>query len=313
MVGIVIVALVYSNKPPVSAAGIDYRDVRDYTQRIRGLLSGKEPGLAIIVGMSDAPGAELDTTNMERAFSKSEGHLGFAVLKEVDISSDKLLALVEAASSFPYVNEQRSRNVQVIAFYYAGHGGSDPNNKPFVVTKGHSFVSIESIVSPFYPANTVQSMNENVKRLFFFDMCLSETSNVKISDHSIKPIETFELNVPTRGNCLVACATSLDDVAGGSHRNGGYWTRHLHENIVKDIDIFEMLALTYEQTIQFTEYLKEETGSLMIQGPSLNACMGRFNLRRTVDHTKRVKNYVFDILFHISGTKCPMIMLQVPL
>ena len=33
----------------------------------------------------------------------------------------------------------------------------------------------------------------------------------------------------------------------------------------------------------------------------------------TVDHTKRVKNYVFDILFHISGTKCPMIMLQVPL
>ena len=299
MVGAVIVALVYCTccckrretkkpaisaataEPPVSEPTIDYRDVRDYKQRIRGLLSGKEPGLAIIVGMSDAVGAELDTTNMERAFSKSEGHLGFAVLKEVNISSAKLLALVEAASSFPYVNEQPSRNVQVIAFYYAGHGGSDPSNsKPFVVAKGPSFVSIESIVSPFYPANTVRSMNESVKRLFFFDMCLSETSNVKISDHSTKPIETIELNVPTRGNCLVACATSLDDVSGGSRRNGGYWTRHLHDNIIKDMDIFDMLAKTYEQTVDFTENLKEETGLLMIQGPSLNACMGHFNLRR---------------------------------
>ena len=33
----------------------------------------------------------------------------------------------------------------------------------------------------------------------------------------------------------------------------------------------------------------------------------------TVEHTKRVEKCVFDILFHISGIKCPMIMLQIPL
>ena len=83
-------------------------EVKYYTRRIKGLFSGNEPGLAIIVGSSeglDGPlGTEKDTTNMSTAFDD----LGFAILKETDISQDQLLGLVHAAANFPYDTVQQT-------------------------------------------------------------------------------------------------------------------------------------------------------------------------------------------------------------
>ena len=255
--------------------------VVDYETRIDRLLCRDDVGFAIVVGMTAAEGAELDTTNMERAFSKHENGLGFAVLKDTDLSRVKLRALIKSAANFPY--KRKVPSLKVVCFYFAGHGGGDINtNQPFIEARDHTTLHVQEIVKQFYPINT-PNMPGDIQRLFFFDMCLgtNDDSGVTlrpsgISTRNLPAIDT----VPAQGYCLVAFATSFNYTCGGDKKVGGFWTRFLHQNITKDQDIFKILADTWKDTVDFTNELAQDLQTPEIQGPSLAACMGPLNLSR---------------------------------
>ena len=256
-------------------------DVVYFESRIDRLLSRDDVGFAIVVGMTAAGGAELDTTNMARAFSKHENGLGFAVLNITDLSRAKLRALIKSAANFPY--KRKVPSLKVICFYFAGHGGGDTNtNQPFIEASDGTTLHVQEIVKQFYPINT-PNMPVDIKRLFFFDMCLGTNDDsgvtMRASGISTRNLPAIDA-VPAQGNCLVAFATSFNYTSGGDKREGGFWTRFLHQNITKDQDIFEMLADTWEETVRFTNKLATDLGTPEIQGPSLTACMGHFNLKR---------------------------------
>ena len=252
-----------------------------FEARIDGLLSRDDVGFAIVVGMTAAGGAELDTTNMERAFSKHENGLGFAVLKEIDPSQAKLRALLKSAAKFPY--KEKVPSLKVICFYFAGHGGGDSEtNQPFIVASDGITLHVQEMVKKFYPIHT-PNMPADIKRLFFFDMCLGTNDDsgvtMRASGISTRNLPAIDA-VPAQGNCLVAFATSFNYTSGGDKKEGGFWTRFLHQNITRDQDIFEMLADTWEGTVGFTNKLARDLGTPEIQGPSLTACMGHLNLSR---------------------------------
>ena len=250
---------------------------RYFESRIDGLLRRDDIGFAIVVGMTAAEGAELDTTNMQTAFSDG---LGFAVLKEIDLSQVKLRALLESAANFPY--KRKVPSLKVICFYFAGHGGGDINtNQPFIEASDGTTLHVQEIVKQFYPIYT-PNMPADIHRLFFFDMCLGTIDDsgvtLRASGISTRNLPAIDA-VPAQGNCLVAFATSFKYTSSGDKRKGGFWTRFLHQNITKDQDIFEMLANTWEETVEFTNKLARELGTPEIQGPSQTACMGHLNLK----------------------------------
>ena len=248
-----------------------------YESRIDGLLHRDDVGFAIVVGMTAAEGAELDMTNMERAFSKHENGLGFAVLKDTDLSRAKLHALINSAANFPY--KRKVPSLKVICFYFAGHGGGDINtNQPFIEAGDGTTLHVQEIVKQFYPINTPNM--PDIQRLFFFDMCLgtNEDSGVTLRPSGIPTRNLPAIDtVPAQGNCLVAFATSFNYTC---KKVGGFWTRFLHQNITKDQDIFKMLADTWKNTVDFTNELARDLRTPEIQGPSLAACMGPLNLSR---------------------------------
>ena len=224
--------------------------------------------------MTSASGGELDADNMETAFQE----LNFAVLKEIDISRENLLGLIEVASEYPYNEECPS--CKVIAFYFAGHGGCNTENKkPYLKATGGQ-LDVEAITSSFYPANTEQL--GDMKRLFFFDMCLGEKSDHGTRDDD-EPLDAMqppvlEYALPAQGNILVAFSGTIGYKVRGDASLGGYWTRFLHKNIRKDLDIFLVLADTWNETVQYTSEITKQHAKPKLQGPSVNACMGRLNL-----------------------------------
>ena len=239
--------------------------VNNYSGRIENELRGEGDarGLAIVVSL-DAPGAHLDADNMEKAFRE----LKFAVITEMNISGDKLRALVAAVAT-----AKLDDKCEVIAIYLAGHGGS-VEDKPYVKIAENDKPTIDEIVSPLYPEKAPRLAR--IKRLFFFDICLGESRDAGVrGDPPARPYA-----IPARGNCLVAFSTSLHFVARGDKKKGGYWTRHLHELITQDKDIFEVLAITWENTVCDSAAEAKDTKQPKVQGPHLIACMGRLNLKR---------------------------------
>ena len=197
------------------------------------------------------------------------GSLGFAVLNaEIDITREKLLALIHAAASFSPI----TGTVEAIALYFAGHGGSDSNNKPYIELAGSDTMIIDELLSPFTREN-------NAKRIFFFDVCCRADDT--------KPV----FYLPSRVNSLVAIAT--DTRSSGDYREGGYWTRYLWRNITKDMDIFSMLALTRKETIDCTVDMLGRYHSGEIQEPCFTACMGNFNLK-----SKSIIPMIFSLYFN---------------
>ena len=224
-----------------------------YKKRLDGLFSGIEPGLAIVFGSCHPKGAELDTTKMIAAFDK----IGFAVFNAgIDIMTrENLLALIYAAASFTPITGK----VEVIALYFAGHGGSD-NNEPYINLVGKDWIYIADLLSPFTRRST------EAKRIFFFDVCCRRDAGTK---------SVFYL--PSSVNSLVAIATETE--SAGDHREGGYWTRYLSKNITEDMDIFGMLALTRKETINCTGNVVGRYHSGVIQEPCFTACIENFNLK----------------------------------
>ena len=211
-------------------------------------------------------GGEVDVKNMEKAFQE----LNFAVIKLFDVDINQLHAIIRAASEL-----KAPSSIKAIAFYFAGHGGSRSNKIPFVMTNDESTMTVQDIVTPFYPANAQHL--KDMKHLFFFDVCLGLELDPGVRDDSSSTRNVPKLNfrVPSHGNTLTAFANSIGFKVRGDLKEGGYWTRFLSKNIVKDQDIYLVLADTWTDTVQFTS----ERGQ-GVQGPSITACMGRFNLRR---------------------------------
>ena len=223
-----------------------------------------------MVKEKDSPaGTDKDLNNMEAAFKS----LDFAVVKIRDISQLDLSAVVKAAANYPYVNKVPS--CTVIAFYYAGHGESK-DRKPYVIVKdGKECFVEEIIVSQFYPKNAPDL--KNIKRLFFFDMCVGDELHRGI-DRAL-PAKKPEMPqaIPAVGNCLVAFANSIGFKSRGTAEDGGYWTRNLCKYITQDLDIFLVLAKAWEDTVRDT-FTPPEGFLRNVQGPHLTACMGCLNL-----------------------------------
>ena len=229
-------------------------------------------GLAIVIGTVVSPpfGTDKDVENMEGAFES----LKFAVIKKKVARLEDLRAIVKAAADYPYISQVSS--CKVIAIYYAGHGNSK-GGRPFVGIREKHFV--EDIVSPFYPMNAPHL--KNIKRLFFFDMCFGEKVNAGIRKWpwpETKPVLPFLKHaVPAKGNCLVAFANSVGFESRGTKEDGGFWTRNLCKNITKDMEIHEVLARTYEDTVNDLDL--EQVQDKNVQGPVWTTCMGRLNLK----------------------------------
>ena len=217
-------------------------------------------------------GTDEDVENMKAAFES----LKFAVIKKDIARLDDFRAIVKAAAEYPYIVEEPS--CKVIALYYAGHGDSK-DGRPFVKIRelGEEYF-VEDIVSPFYPMNAPNL--KNIKRLFFFDMCLGDQVDAGSRKFvKAKPLLPFLKHaVPAKGNCLVAYANSVGFESRGSE-DGGFWTRYLYKNITEDKEIHEVLAITHDDTVN-DPVLQKQVQNKNIQGPFWTTCMGRLNLKR---------------------------------
>ena len=246
----------------------------DYIGDIEGCDFEGKQGLMIIVGMKDVLGATIDARNMEEVALE----LDFAVVKipSPNASRRQLRAMVEAVREFSFVSKAPS--CKVILFYYAGHGGSDANKQPFVLTSD-SRLNVEEIVSPLEPGSAPNL--KDLRRLFFFDMCLGSLSDPGIRALQPKPttLPVLKYAVPTKGNCLVAFSGSIGYAVRGDGVHGGYWTRHLFENLKENVDIHVVLAKTWKKTVKFTSELTKEKKIPQVQGPSFFSCMGPLNLK----------------------------------
>ena len=234
----------------------------------------KPIGLAIVIGTVVSPpfGTDNDVENMKGAFE----NLQFAVIRKEVARLDVVRAIVVAAAEYPYILEVPS--CEIIALYYAGHGSSKGGRPLVVIRKGEEYF-VEDIVSPFYPMNAPNL--KNIKRLFFFDMCLGEKVDTGIRKLvKAKPLPPILKHaVPAKGNCLVAFANSVGFESRGTKDKGGFWTRYLYKNITEDMEIHEVLAKTHDDTIN-DPVLQEQVQNKNIQGPFWTTCMGRLNLRR---------------------------------
>ena len=216
-------------------------------------------------------GTDKDVENVKNAFES----LQFAVMKKDIAHLDDFRAIVKAAAEYLYIVEEPS--CKVIAVYYAGHGNSK-GGRPVVVIRDGEEHFVEDIVSPFYPMNAPNL--KNIKRLFFFDMCLGDQVDAGSRKFvKSKPLLPFLKHaVPAKGNCLVAYANSVGFESRGS-KDGGFWTRHLYKNITDDMEIHEVLAKTHDDTVNDRD-LQLRVQDKNIQGPFWTTCMGRLNLKR---------------------------------
>ena len=122
-------------------------------------------GIIFVVGIFGPDGTAEDVENITSTFKE----LKFAVFSERDLTAEKIACLVQAAAecTFPY-------KYRYIAFYFAGHGGTDESDKPFIrglqtdASKKELLHIDDFIITPW---KVLQ-----LTRLFFFDCCQSAGS-----------------------------------------------------------------------------------------------------------------------------------------
>ena len=188
----------------------------------------KKSGLALLVGMiTNGPcGVEKDLDTMKDAFEE----LGLAVWQLPDASDMKIASVVETISQYPFPS-----NYKFIVFYFSGHGGS-LDSHTFISTAGdlddhgqspRLFIE-EAIISPLLPKNPKSTLSKDVRRLFLFDCCLTDST---LRGHA-PVIKKEDVSIPPRGNVLVAYATSMTSLARADpEKGGGVWTRFLAQNM----------------------------------------------------------------------------------
>ena len=242
-------------------------------------------GIAIVLAVVDssAPaGTTVDINNVKSTFEK----LNFGVWVVRDPTAKQLAAVVHIATNHHYMY---STWCHCIMFYFAGHGGSF-NGKEYVIPvrddgdPNPMYYIDEGIVYPFQPNNA--PLLGSRFRIFFFDCCLTQTKSTATEPVSSKPLHSKPpSSLPPRGQCLIAYATSLHYVSGGSYSTGGIWTKHLCNNIneyADNLPLTTILDITYDDVVKETNLegktLDSET-STVVQGPHYNSSIGLFYLK----------------------------------
>ena len=180
----------------------------------------KAQGIIYIVGVYGADGTAQDVENVESTFKK----LNFAVFVVRDPTADEVACLMEAAGDLNYPFKY-----EYVAFYFAGHGGIDKDEKPFIVglqkdeSKPTQVMCIDD-----YIINPLKPLQEKGKsRLFFFDCCQSKSKGIEFytGGRGLKP-------KPHPGQ-VVAYATNAGLKSWGDQKHGGIWTHHLCKNLLE--------------------------------------------------------------------------------
>ena len=249
------------------------QDLVDHHKRaLRKAINNKKDavGLAILVKIKDKyggpAGVDTDILNMGKVL---RDHLNF-VIYDVSAQGNPIIkdikAIISAASTYKYPS-----SLKFVCFYYAGHGGSNDGH-PYIMDEDRKQLRVtDDIISPFYPENA-EHLDKCI-RLFFFDCCLTDEGARDHGQYDKKP-----LIIPPRGNCLVAYSTSLTTASRGDDENGGFWTKHLSQNLQKlDAPLSTILDVTYKETVEFcsTKYQQQD----LVQGPHYVSCVGPVCLR----------------------------------
>ena len=187
-------------------------------------------GIIFVVGVDGPDGVELDVKNVESTFKQ----LNFAVHVVRNPTAMELACLLEAAGNIDYPDKY-----EYVAFYFAGHGGINKDDKSFVVglQRGNKKVLgiKEYIIEPLEPLHT-----KHISCLFFFDCCQLKT---------YAGVEFFSgiREMPEYAGEVVAYATNVGQYSSGDKIYGGIWTHHLCKNLRKLVGetLQNVLARTY--------------------------------------------------------------------
>ena len=133
----------------------------------------KSRGIIFIIGVHGADGTAHDVENVESTFR----HLNFAVFVVRNPTADEIACLMKAAGDLDY-----PFRYEYVAFYFAGHGGTDKYGKRFIIglqkedssTKSEIIHIDDYIIEPLKPLHA----DRKLSRLFFFDCCQSESSDI---------------------------------------------------------------------------------------------------------------------------------------
>ena len=195
-------------------------------------------GIIFVVGIFGPDGTAEDVENITSTFKE----LKFAVFSERDLTAEKIACLVQAAAecTFPY-------KYRYIAFYFAGHGGTDESDKPFIrglqtdASKKELLHIDDFIITPW---KVLQ-----LTRLFFFDCCQSAGSGTAFrgDDGGVKKKPK---HYPGE---VVAFASNRGKKATGNVTRGGVWSYYLCKNLRKPQPITTVLALTFDDVCKVQE------------------------------------------------------------
>ena len=200
-------------------------------------------GIIFVIGIFGADGTAKDVENIERTFKE----LNFCTYMERDPTAAEIIVLIKAAAKCQYRD-----GYQFVAFYFAGHGGSDEFGELFIIPQqavdskpGGDLLHIEKcIVEPLKCLN-----DQGITRLFLFDCCQvqGKATHTMYSSRNIgQDVKRPKLHPGE----LIAYATSHGQKSFGDQTNGGIWTYHLCKNLQKDLPLVTILAETYDEIVQ---------------------------------------------------------------
>ena len=231
----------------------------------------KAQGIIFVIGIYGADGTAKDVENIERRFKK----LKFCIYTERDPTAAEIIILIKAAAKCDYPYRYR-----YVAFYYAGHGGSDEFGELFITPQQavNSNPGVEVLYIEKYIVEPLNCLKDrDLTRLFFFDCCQSQG---KATHTMYSPRDSGQVVKKTKQHpgVLIAYATSDGQKSFGDQTNGGIWTYHLCKNLKKDLPLVTILAETYDEIVKKRESFQEPTtvtriGALQLAQPEQKTCL----------------------------------------
>ncbi len=234
---------------------ISEEDIAEKDQEIMNAIGAnykKTKGVVIFVGVSDCGGTDVDANSIRTTFKEE---LGFCFFPLTNPKRNELSCLIKAVA-----RSELTFRCKTVVFYYAGHGGINEREEPFIKLSDGKFRIREDILRHF----SGDLVDKSRRYLFFFDSCLSGAS-VKSSLRLSIP------NIPL--GCLLAHATSFGSVSHGFLQSGGVWTRHLCEYLKQSISVSDALDHSYTSVsselkggnAQYPTYMSR-TGAVFLKG-----------------------------------------------
>ncbi len=204
----------------------------------------KAQGIIFVVGVFGADGTAVDVANVESTFKG----VNFAVFTVRDPPAKDLACLMQAAAEVEYPYKYT-----YVAFYFAGHGGTDvKTNNMYVVGLQTDDSGITILPVEEYIINPLKSLQEKaISRLFFFDCCQSEGKGTEFRDTITKKPKSI-------AGELIAYATNKGEKSWGDRTKGGIWTHHLCKNIREsDEDIIRIVTKTTDDVSNAKESFQQ--------------------------------------------------------